>query len=226
MEKQNLIKKKSKSKSFRNILIIFNILITICFYFKLYYGIIFFLELPFTLLHELSHFIVILILIPNSKVSISISIEYSFVSFSVIGEEWKMVLFYLAGSIIVIFITYLFLIYLKNKNFKLKGALNNYLVYIILRNITNLLPILPKHRGGISDGYGWYFYLSMIFNLPQLTESISLIMFIVIIIIEFIAMQFLFSAILNIYFYLKYRIKKYNYRKNQGLKISNEIVNI
>lgn len=137
------------------------------------------LEFPFNLVHELGHFIFALILVPEGNPEMSLdffSVNSPHVTYYPSSDNWEMALTALSGPSITVLLILLILYSLKGSNYTHVNLIRYYLLFNLLNQFPNLIPILPEQINmNKTDGYGVYSNLSTIFNLPPIPESLSLI---------------------------------------------------
>lgn len=172
------------------------------------------LNFPFSIIHEIGHFIFMVILIPEGKPEFSFnffSVTPPYVVVTPSSENWKMLLIYLSGPLIVSVITIFLLHMLKRSNYRYTRIIKYYLYFGLLNQLPNLLPVLPEHVNMMTmDGYGVYSNLSTYLLFPPISESLSILLLLLL----------LFCGLLSFYFlgllvYEYSRIKKNTIREKK-----------
>ena len=135
--------------------------------------------LPFTVIHEIGHYLSALIFFPDQNVQISThlfdgGLVGGCIEIESLTVSWSSILFLFSGSFaVIIFIVFsqLFLKVRMNKNLP---GLEKYLLFGLLSDLPNLLPIYPI-EGSVSDGFRIWILLRDLIHLPAPTYQFSLI---------------------------------------------------
>ena len=155
--------------------------------------------LPFTLIHELGHYISAQILFPDQNVHVStFLLDHGLVSGCIeiesLSVSWSSVFFLLSGSFTVtIFITSILLLIKFGMNRNLPG-LEKYLLFGLLSDLPNLFPMYPT-EGLSSDGFWIWILLHELVHLPAPTYQFSLIFVGVASVLVFFSSYYLGSCI-------------------------------
>ena len=134
---------------------------------------------PFTLIHELGHYLTAIFFFPGEEPIINIHFTMDGIQCAsvILGETsicWKLVIVVTSGSLFIIFSVLSFLYLLRNRNGELLTSLKCYLIFGLLSDIPNLFPIYPQ-QGMFPDGFRVWLYLHELINLPYPTPQFSMI---------------------------------------------------
>lgn len=175
--------------------------------FMILFSLIFF---PFSLIHELGHFITSFILLPSHE---------PMLHFEIVGGELicscdlsqelicclDSIIVVIGGVGSVIITTFLLLVLLsRSQNRNIVHLVKLYLLFGLLSDLPNLFPILPSAIRSATDGYIIYSFLSHMEFLPLLSSRVSyffsLSSFIIVLISFYFLGSFLFQFLI---FFLK-----------------------
>jgi len=159
--------------------------------------------LPFTLIHEIGHYLSALFLFPDQNVHIS---TYLFDSGLVCGSveiesltvSWSSVLFLFSGSFAVIIFVIFTQLFIKVGMNKSLPGLGKYLLFGLLSDLPNLLPLFPT-EGATSDGLRIWLLLHELIRLPAPTYQFSLIFVGIASVLVFYSSYYLGSSIHSIF---------------------------
>ncbi|MFX0171441.1 MAG: hypothetical protein ACFE9L_05930 [Candidatus Hodarchaeota archaeon] len=115
--------------------------------------------LPFNCLHEIGHLLASLIILPTVDSQFKISHLYEGGCSNTITIEelpvcWESIIMKLSGSLMVLAITIVGMIALRNRKSPTSVSGGKFLIFGLLNNLINLFPILPAISGSVNDGYG------------------------------------------------------------------------
>ncbi len=141
-------------------------------------------KLPFTLVHELGHFTTIVVLLPEITPRLEINLFTQQIFSGRVRTEgipigWEAVFLFLAGPLPTILIILSGIHLSKAKESIVLRFIENYLLFILLNELINLLPVLPSQLSTVTDGYGIFLNLQRIYNLPSIPEILSTLFLIV-----------------------------------------------
>jgi hypothetical protein len=151
---------------------------------------------PFSLLHELGHFSLIMWLSPLLSPQIKFgTIEGELSCMCIIKEGfpccWSSVISILGGSGSIIIIGMLiFIILPKLKSKKVVDIGRKYIIFGILADLPNLFPILPTSLGSVTDGYIIYTFVHEMGYLPLLPPNLS----------NFLSLASMITVLISFYF--------------------------
>ena len=135
--------------------------------------------LPFTVIHEIGHYLSAQIFFPEQNVQISTHLFDSglvggCIEIGSLTVSWSSVFFLFSGSFtVIIFVIFIHLFIRIGMNKNLPG-LEKYLLFGLLSDLPNLLPIYPI-EGSVSDGFRIWILLRDLIHLPAPTYQFSLI---------------------------------------------------
>ena len=144
---------------------------------------------PFTLIHELGHFIAIALFLPALDPQLKFNFFYGeFCCACEVTNEfpqcWQTIIIMLAGSLSVITaVIVVSIVFFRISSGIFFDIGKYYLTFGLLADLPNLLPILPSSLGSVTDGYaistclyqmGYSFFISNI--LSQVFSLISIFM--------------------------------------------------
>lgn len=119
-----------------------------------------FLYFPFTLIHELGHLLVITIFLPSLDPQLEFHLfDGEFCCACIITDEfplcWQTIIAMLAGtfSVIIFVILCIFTLFRMKSRISIYDTGKYYLIFGLLADLPNLLPILPTTSGFITDGF-------------------------------------------------------------------------
>ena len=135
--------------------------------------------LPFTVIHEIGHYLSAQIFFPKQNVQISTrlfdgGLVGGCIEIGSLTVSWSSILFLFSGSFAVILFVIFIQLFIKigmNKNLP---GLEKYLLFGLLSDLPNILPIFPI-EGSTSDGFRIWIQLHELIHLPAPTYQFSLI---------------------------------------------------
>jgi len=135
--------------------------------------------LPFTVIHELGHYLSAQIFFPEQNVQISThlfdgGLVGGCIEIGSLTVSWSSVLFLFSGSFAVIIFIVFYQLFIKVRMNKNLPGLEKYLLFGLLSDLPNLLPIFPMN-GTTSDGFRIWILLHDLIHLPAPTYQFSLI---------------------------------------------------
>ncbi len=136
--------------------------------------------LPFSLIHEIGHFISALFIYPSSSIQMKISINNdglvcSCIEMARFTANWKSIILLLSGSVAVILFVIVSLVILRNSTSRNLKYIKYYLLFGLLSDIPNLFPLFPV-EGTVSDGFRTWILLQELIHLPQATIQFSMLL--------------------------------------------------
>ncbi len=166
------------------------------------FNIIFF---PFTVIHEVGHFIVAILLFPEQNPQLKLltfkeGLKCGCVTLGGLEISWGTIILLLSGSVLVILTVTMGMCILSRKNNKLNPYIQKYLLFGLLCDLPNLFPTYPS-EGVVTDGFRTWLFLHDLINLPYPTPQFSLIFTAIASVIIFYSSfylgLFLFEILLN-----------------------------
>jgi len=135
--------------------------------------------LPFTVIHEIGHYLSAQIFFPEQNVQISThlldgGLVGGCIEIGSLTVSWSSVLFLFSGSFAVIVFVILTQLFIRIRMSKNLPGLEKYLLFGLLSDLPNLLPIFPI-EGSTSDGFRIWILLHDLIHLPAPTYQFSLI---------------------------------------------------
>ena len=189
---------------------------------KILFGLIFF---PFSLVHEIGHFITSILLLPSHEPILHFQIIEGELSCSC---EMSHQLLCCLNSIIVIFggtgavlflSIFLLILLSKSKNQTIRNLGTLFLLFGLLSDLPNLFPILPSAIRSPTDGYIIYSFLSHMGFLPILSSGVSYFFSLSSFIIVLISFYFLGSFIFQFITLILERISKSKTTEEEKIQV-------
>ncbi|MHA2156278.1 MAG: hypothetical protein ACXABU_13110 [Candidatus Hodarchaeales archaeon] len=134
---------------------------------------------PITLIHELGHFLMAILFVPDQNPQIKIltfeeGLKCGCVTLGGLEICWETVLMMISGSLSVILITILVVLISNRKNRSFATYFQKYVFFGLLCDLPNLFPTYPV-EGVVTDGFRTWLFLHDLINLPYPTPQFSLL---------------------------------------------------